>query len=86
MDETTTFDELCAMAKTYHKRCRRPIDEKTRFKRDLKMDTVDFLDLVLKVEKRFACRLDDEMLGCVVNLGQLGLVLEKALEDREKRK
>lgn len=84
MEENTTFDELCAMAKAYCVRCRRPIGEKTRFKRDLKMDTVDFLDLILKVEKRFDCRLDDELLGCVENLGQLGLVLEKALEDKER--
>lgn len=84
MDEKTAFEELCEMAKSYNHRCRRPIGEGTRFKKDLKMDTVDFLDLVLKVEQRFRCRLDDEMLAHVVNLGQMGLLLEKALEDKER--
>lgn len=84
MSEKTAFEVLCEMAGEYAPRQRRPIGTETRFKKDLKMDAVDFLDLVLRVEKRFCCRLDDEMLAQVVTLGQLGLLLEKALEQKEK--
>lgn len=86
MTETSVFDVLCEMAAEYGLRSRRPIGRKTRFKRDLKMDAVDFLDLVLKVEKRFGCRLEDELLAQVVNLGQLELVLEKALAERNEER
>ena len=84
MSEPTVFDVLCEMAAGYGVRRRRSIGRKIRFKRDLKMDAVDFLDLVLKVEQRFQCRLDDELLAQVVNLGQLELVLEKALAERNE--
>jgi acyl carrier protein len=84
MAEPTVFDVLCEMVAEYGFRCRRSIGRKTRFKRDLKMDAVDFLNLVLKVEQRFACRLEDELLAQVVNLGQLELVMEKALSERNE--
>lgn len=76
---------LCEMVRGYHERYRHPINERTRFKRDLKMDAVDFLDLVLRIEARFSCRLDDELLANVVNVGQLGLLLEKALAERNEK-
>lgn len=86
MAEQDVFAILCEMTAEYGFRSRRPIGAKTRFKRDLKMDAVDFLDFVLKVEKRFCCRLEDELLAQVVNLGQFALVLDKALaEQKEKR-
>jgi len=44
------------------------------------------LDLVLKVEKRFGCRLEDELLAQVANLGQLALVLEKALAEQDEKR
>lgn len=84
MSEQKPFVVLCEMAKEYNGQYRRSVDETTRFKRDLKMDTVDFLDLVLRTEARFSCHLDDELLAGVVNLGQLGLLLEKALAEKMK--
>ncbi|MBQ4091830.1 MAG: acyl carrier protein [Firmicutes bacterium] len=86
MTEQEVFAILCEMASAYGFRSRKPIGAKTRFKRDLKMDAVDFLDLVLKVEKRFGCRLEDELLAQVVNLGQLALVLEKALAEQDEKR
>ena len=53
------------------------IGSETRFRKDLKMDSFDFLNLVLKTESRFHCRLDDDVLAGIVTVGQFqGLVRE----------
>lgn len=53
------------------------IGPETRLRKDLKMDSFDFLNLVLKTESRFDCRLDDDVLVGIVTVGQFqGLVRE----------
>lgn len=55
------------------------IGGETRFRKDLKMDSFDFLNLVLRIEARFRCRLDDDILAGVVTVGQLALLLTDTL-------
>jgi len=61
------------------------VTAETRLKKDLKMDSFDLLELVLKVEDHFDCRLSDELLRGVTTAGHLTLVLENAIIEKERK-
>lgn len=60
------------------------IAPETRFRKDLKMDSFDFLDLVLKTEERFCCRFDDDVLAGVVTVGQFQALVAQTLAEKDK--
>ena len=63
-------DSIYALiAKFFHKK-REDIHSNTRFRRDLKADSIDFLELVLLTEDRLSCRIDDTELAGVTTVGQ----------------
>lgn len=62
------------------------IGPETRFRNDLKMDSFDFLELILRTEERFRCRLDDGALAGIQTVGQFLTLVEETPAERDKDK
>lgn len=81
-----TEEILCDLIRRSTIRSHLEIGAGTRFRRDLKMDSFDFLNLVLKTEERFRCRLDDDVLAGVVTVGQFLTLVTETLAKSSKEK
>ncbi|MEG0875144.1 MAG: acyl carrier protein [Clostridiales bacterium] len=55
------------------------INENTRFKKDLKVDSLGFLEMILNVECYYHCVLDDELLSLVITVGDLKRLLGRKI-------
>jgi acyl carrier protein len=54
------------------------IDEDSRFKEDLEADSLDLVELLLEMEKRYAFKVDDEEAAEILTVGDaVDLILEK---------
>ncbi len=62
------------------------VTAETRLKRDLKLDSIDLWSLLLKTEARYDCAVSDDLLVGVTTAGQFAMVLEHALEEKERVK
>ena len=72
-------ESLYALVARYFLKPKEKIGANTRFKKDLKADSLDFLEFVLLVEEGYRCPLDDESLSSVVTVGQFSQLLEMSI-------
>ena len=72
-------ESLYALIARYFLKPIEAIDENTRFKKDLKADSLDFLEFVLLTEEHFRCPLDDDALSEVVTVGQFSRLLQDSI-------
>lgn len=70
---------LYALVAAYFLKPVERIGANTRFKKDLKADSLDFLEFVLLVEEEYHCPLDDESLSSVTTVGEFLHLLEDGL-------
>lgn len=63
-------ESLYALVARYFLKPVERIGADTRFKKDLKADSLDFLEFVLLAEEAYRCPLDDEALASVVTVGE----------------
>lgn len=70
---------LYTLVSRYFWKPRGKIGANTRFKKDLKADSLDFLEFVLIVEEAYRCPLDDEALSSVVTVGDFSQLLEMSI-------
>lgn len=62
------------------------IGPETRFRKDLKMDSFDFMELILRTEERFRCRLDDGALAGIQTVGQFLMLVGETTTENDKDK
>ena len=62
------------------------IGPETRFRKDLKMDSFDFMELILRTEERFHCRLDDGALAGIQTVGQFLMLVGETTTENDKDK
>ena len=62
------------------------IGPETRLRKDLKMDSFDFMELILRTEERFHCRLDDGALAGVQTVGQFLMLVGETTTENDKDK
>lgn len=79
-------ENLYALISRYFFKPLEEISAETRFKKDLKADSLDFLEFVLLAEERFRCPLDDDALAEVVTVGHFSRLLIDTIEARAARK
>lgn len=79
-------ESLYALIARYFFKPAETIGANTRFKKDLKADSLDFLEFVLLTEERFRCPLDDEELADVVTVGQFSRLLQDSIERKSAKK
>ena len=79
MDSDTSEEQFYQFAADFFGRERDSIKERTRFKRDLKADSLDFLGFVLAVEDAFCCQISDDDLSLIKTVGDFWRFFADAL-------
>ncbi|HIZ77705.1 MAG TPA: hypothetical protein H9669_08820 [Firmicutes bacterium] len=79
MDSNAAEEQFYELAARFFGRQRNSLGENTRFRRDLKADSLDRLSFVLATESCFRCHLNDDGLAFVKTLGDFWRVVAAAL-------
>jgi len=81
METNALTDKIHQLIMEHYKNCPKPILPKMRFEQDLDGDSLEFVELVLKIERRLGIELPDKEAGLVETVGQLIALVQTTMSN-----